>query len=405
MSAGYSPPDDDGICTRKIDIGVKRTLRGRRKRRTFIENIEAVRIWPPEWRQLLVKWIKGGGGKRKKYATIMRAGKTPISTKMDVFDALLKGGIIELEEVRKSGRWECLWVEFINIPQLKNVLGLDNVDAIAEECDNISNIEIENSQIQSAFQELMTQRNKITLKRGSLLLKLDEWISEGRIGTERDFALFARGDTKAVTSSEWKWLRKLFEMEVFNISRHTPTLLINGPVTLHFENGNIDLHAVHEFIGLTPDTVAKYLRRITGSPNMIRLVENQTSFERVTRKYGHEDIVIWLPGFPPSWWQDCFRKIIRYVQCQVLIAADPDPAGIEIAMTAGRIVNEQGVLWEPWCMDPKNLSNLHEHKDLTAHDRSKIESLLEKKLPEAFFRLATEMKSKGIKGEQEGIEM
>jgi len=405
MIADYSSPDKDGICTLKVDIGVKRTLKGRRKRRAFVEDAEAVCVWPQAWRQLLVKWIKNSIGERKKYATIMRADKTPISMKMDLFDALLKGGMIEVDEVREAGRWECLWIEFINISKLKDMLGLDNADAITEACKEISNIEIENSQIQSVFREQMLRYNKTSLKRGRLLLKLDEWIAENRIGTERDFSLFARGDTKSITSSEWKWLRTLFDMEAFNISKHTPMLLMNGPVTLYLRNGRVDVHAVHAFIGLPPETITKALRSVTGEPGAIRLVENQTSFERVARKYGHDDIVIWLPGFPPSWWQDCFKEIIKHVQCHVLIAADPDPAGIEIAMTAGRLATEQGLRWQPWCMDAKHLNSLHKHKKLTSYDRKKICSLLEKELPETLLQLATEMQSEDIKGEQEGIEM
>jgi len=335
----------------------------------------------------------------------MQAGDTPISLRMDVFDALLKNGFIEIEENREQGHWLCSWVEFVERGRLRQLLGLDDADAIASECAKLSTYEIESEQIKAVFCQVMKGRNKVVLKRGELLKKLDVWQSEARIGTRREFALYARGDTKGVTTTEWTWLGNTLDLEYFNISRHTPMLLIKGPVQIRLKHGVIDVSAVHGFIGITPETILSSMVGLDGQFKRLRLLENQTTFEHVARKYGHADLVIWLPGYPPSWWQKCMGVLADYIDCDAVIAADPDPSGIEIALTAGGVLDSYGISWEPWHMSPADLHGLNDLKPLTEHDRKKLELFSGRDMPDLLKELAHDMNITGVKGEQEGILM
>ncbi|MCV4732168.1 hypothetical protein OFB80_30215, partial [Escherichia coli] len=88
-----------------------------------------------------------------------------------------------------------------------------------------------------------------------------------------------------------------------------------APLKLHATTGTLDLAAAGDFIGLSLRTLTA--RRIEGRPVCWRLVENLSSFERVARRATDDEAVLWLPGYPPSWWLSAVRT---------LIAAAPAPA-------------------------------------------------------------------------------
>ncbi len=68
-------------------------------------------------------------------------------------------------------------------------------------------------------------------------------------------------------------------------------------------HGQIDLAASPDFAALTPSTV-QAVTAVSGTVSRWQLVENRTSFERVARNREPDAGVIWLPGFPPSWWRE-----------------------------------------------------------------------------------------------------
>mgnify|MGYP001348941980 CR=1 FL=1 len=47
-----------------------------------------------------------------------------------------------------------------------------------------------------------------------------------------------------------------------------------------------------------------------GQPGVWRLIENRTSFERSARQRTPDMAVVWLPGFPPGWWQESMRHLL-----------------------------------------------------------------------------------------------
>lgn len=215
----------------------------------------------------------------------------------------------------------------------------------------------ENETLRNIADSLFGQPIDRSLKRLELLKALDSWISNGRFGTRRDFALHVRGDTKSISGAEWEWLENSLDLESYGINRHVPALWLRTPLVLKTPSGVLDLRAIPDCIGLTPKTVENIIS-IEGSVTSWMVVENRTSFEKVAERFGHENGVLWVPGFGPSWWADAVRKIVNQCPAPALVAADPDPAGINIAMGVGRIWEDVGLTWQPWCMDITSITSL-----------------------------------------------
>jgi len=146
-------------------------------------------------------------------------------------------------------------------------------------------------------------------------------------------------------------------------------------------------------------------RVATGTLRCWRLVENRTSFEQVVRSLPPDEGVIWLPGFPPGWWQTAVGRLLQLAPAPAAIACDPDPAGIRIALTAGRCWSELGLEWQSWCMSADLLQNLDARKPLTATDRELLAGLMQRQLPAELAQLSEWMLFSGEKGEQEGYRL
>ncbi len=52
-----------------------------------------------------------------------------------------------------------------------------------------------------------------------------------------------------------------------------------------------------------------------------------------------------MPGFAPTWWLESVELLITLQPAPALIACDPDPAGIEIALQAGRLWKGARLAW------------------------------------------------------------
>jgi hypothetical protein len=223
---------------------------------------------------------------------------------------------------------------------------------------------------------------------------------EKRFGTRRDFALFARGSTKAITDAEWSWLARVLELEALGVTRHAMTIELRAPAALVTPAGRIDVGAAPDFISITASTITTALA-FEGAFDAWRLVENRTSFERVARAQGHRDAVVWLPGYPPIAWRDAVSRLVAFQPAPAFIACDPDPDGIRIAATAGQIWTSRSCDWSPWRMDSQTLASSPQRKSLTARDRTQIEALLALPLPAVLRDLSQWMLRHGEKGEQE----
>ncbi len=397
----WSSPDRDGIITCSLDVGAVSTLRGRRKRRGSRPRLEDVTRWPGPWRELLKRWLKGGA--RRKWASLLlTAGSRRVHDAWQIFDALLKAGLIEVEELRENGRWQPLWVEFLELEAVRERVGLTNREKIQRLRDEQAGGRLQNAALVGLLQSLEQMPLERAVRRHELLAALDRWIGGGYDGTRRDFALFARGDTKGISGAEWSWINEALPLETVGISRHTPAIWLRAPLSLTTASGSLDLRCVSDCIGITPETIDR-LVSIEGGICCWHILENRTVFENIARQKGADDGVLWVPGFAPSWWKQGVIKILDLCPASALVACDPDPAGIEIALDVGRVWAEKGLDWEPWRMDAETLSSLPQRKDLKEDDYHRLNRLLVQSLPEQLQELSLWMLNNGKKGEQEGI--
>jgi hypothetical protein len=395
----WSAPDADGIRVRALDVGAKTTLRARRLRRAKTTDTRVVTAWPAEWRELLLQWLDGAS-KRRWNTLLERAGNSGFRVAHELIDALLRSGLVETDESRERGQWKIKHVTFTERAALSTALGLPDTDALRAQLEDEIGTPPQDARLMPLWAELSNFPPARGLERCALLRKIDAWIADNRFGTRRDFALFARGTTKAVSSAEWKWLETLTNFDAFGIERHAPALWLRAPLTMRFGEKSIDLSAIPDMIGISPATLA-LLDGLTGDIGCWRIVENRTSFERVAREHGGADGVIWLPGFAPSWWKVSMRRILRYQPVPAKIACDPDPAGINIALDAGAVWQSCGLAWSSWKMDVRELMRLDVRLPLSSHDKVLLEELRTRNLPAALREIAIWMQRHGEKGEQE----
>ncbi|MGA7749339.1 MAG: hypothetical protein WCA63_04260 [Gallionella sp.] len=394
--------DMHGIVTEEIAGNAKSTLKG--KRRRFRPGLPLpLDTLPHEWHSLLKKWLKRGGNSRWKTLE-QDAGTTHLALAESLLNWLLRHGWTSVEEERRRGSWWPQSLELRNLPQLRAALGIGDKEEAAqrwlatrEELQSCCDSNLASALI--ALDELPAQR---ALARHDLIAALQRWQDTQQSGTRRDFALFARDDTKGVSEAEWNWLEQTLDLAEFRIERHTPLLLLSAPLTLTLPRGQLDLASCADFAALTPATL-KAVTAISGSISHWQLVENRTSFERVARQRKIDAGVIWLPGFPPGWWLNTVGKLLDVAPAPAQIACDPDPAGINIALKAAELWRERSIAWLPWKMSVSDLAALRARKPLTELDRFQLAALSqEAMLPIQLIELAEWMLEHGEKGEQEG---
>ena len=176
----------------------------------------------------------------------------------------------------------------------RELVGLTNRTSLQRERDGHAAFIPQNhilEPLQKSLEALPVDR---AVRRHDLLVALDNWITEERSGTRRDFALSARrGDTKGITTAEWGWIDGHLGLEGIGVSRHTPALWLRAPLVLVTQTGRLDISEVPDCIGLTPATIETCQNQ--GTVQRWRVLENRTVFERVARHKGETDGVFWIP--------------------------------------------------------------------------------------------------------------
>ncbi len=392
MNEPWSVPDASGIRTRTLDVGARSTLRGRRQRQCDELNLEAAALWPAAWRDLACDWLRGSATSR--WRTLLeKAGHRRSVLAGELLEALLQAGWIMLEESREQGRWVPIQLSFRDLEPQREALGLPHRERLSQQRAQLLQREFSDPALDAAARTLQGLPAALAIRRHRWLEALQHWQADARNGTRRDFALFAAGDTKGLPDADWRWLGETLELATLGVEAHTPQLQIRAP---------LPLTSVPDFIGLTPATIAAG-SGLHGKVTQWRLLENRTSFERAARRHGAQDGVVWLPGYPAHWWQESIRHLLALHPAPALIACDPDPAGIEIALSAGALWESAGLTWQPWQMDAGALQRLPKTKPLSDDDRQRLTRLLSCPLPQTLLELAQAMLASGLKGEQEGL--
>lgn len=374
----------------------------RRRRRFHPGPPQPLATLPADWRDLLLRWVRRGGNSR--WETLLKdAGVARQQTALSLLDWLLRHGWAIVDEEKRLGEWWSVRVELRELPQLKLALGLPDAAALAARRETLlAQLALQaDPALEPVLEALEAMPFPRALERAALVLALLDWRDEGRSGTRRDFALFARQDTKDIRDAEWRWLDEQLDLAAFGVERHIPLLLIAAPLTLQLPGGRLELAAFPDFAALTPDTVTA-ATAVQGEIRQWILVENRTSFDRMAKKRAPDEGVIWLPGYPPHWWQGSVAHLHALSPAPARIACDPDPAGIAIAMAAAALWRQSGLDCEPWKMSPGDLMALPKRKPLTGRDHEHLRRLLAGNLPQMLRDLAEAMLQCGEKGEQEG---
>lgn len=380
----------------------KRTVCHKR-RRTAQGAPQSLSTLPTEWRELLARWVQRGGNSRWE-SLLKDSGPTGRQRADDLLGWLLRNGWAAVTEQWKFSAWWPQQVELLNLSQLRAALGLRDKDNEAQRWAETRNglLAAINDSLAPALLALDELPVARALSRYDLIVALQSWQDAQQSGTRRDFALHARGDTKALSDAEWNWLEAIVDLAEFGIERHTPLLLIAAPLHLIMAQGQLDLAACPDFAALTPASITS-IHAISGAVRHWHLIENRTSFERAARQRKPDVGVIWLPGFPPTWWREAIARLLNLAPAPALLSCDPDPAGIAIALKAAELWRERGLAWQPWKMEAHDLAALPARKALSETDRKQLAALRDTTvLPPMLAELAQWMLQHGEKGEQEG---
>lgn len=405
----WLPPDPSGLSTAWLTDPARSSLRGKRLRRAFDRPAPLLDTWPAAWRALLAEWVRrADAGKHYRCDKLLeRAGPQRANAALQLFDRLLTEGLVEAEERRDPQRrdWHPHSLRFVDPAALRAALALPEPDADRRQWDTARNTPLPLPQLDAARAALDELPPKTALDRLHLLTALQRWHDEGRHrgqATRRDFAYFARADTKKITDAEWRWLTETLDLPAFGIAAHAPLLLVAAGMSLTGPAGTLALGALPGFVGLPPQAVHA-ITRIDDPPTRWRVLENRSAFEKAAATRAPSEAVLWLPGYPPGWSLEAVARLLALAPAPLAIACDPDPDGIAIALQAARPWEEAGQAWTPWRMAPEDLATLTHRRPLTDRDRNLLDSLRTRTLPPGLAALADAMRESGEKGEQESL--
>ena len=391
----WGPPDDRGIRTQYASGSrLARLRRADGVRRSVATLLN-------EERSLVIDLLRGNSGVVKARTLFAKAGNAR-HVALAAADYLLAQGWVELSERRRGSVWEIVAMRWLDADELRGALQLPRRDTESTRRAEAMATPPHDPRLTELHASLRTLAIRTLIRRAVLVARLDAWCADGRSGSRNTFAQFALDDSHGMTSADWHWLERHVDLDELGISRHTPALWLRGPLRLIFTgNRQIDVAAAPDMMALTPATIAA-IERIEGEPSAWLLVENRTSFEDTARKVGDRFAVVWMPGYVPDWWLDALRRCARLVPAPALIAADPDPAGIAIAIRASEPWDSH---WKPVAMSPAALVATGSGKPLTEHDLALLSGLQRDRIHPTLAALADAIEERQRKGEQEALDI
>lgn len=378
------------------------TARGRRTRHgaTFMA-LPALR---PAQTALLRDWLRSHAAERQWQTLLDQAGPDRLELADELLALLLACGALHTRERFVNAQWRVERVVWGDVAALQQALGLATADERAATRDALAGrlaaLAEDAPWLESAARHCLDARQGEATRQArlELLEALQRWRQEQRFGLQRDFALFARGHTKAITATEWDWLQAHVALEALGVARFAPLLWLGGQLRLHTPTGSIDVAATG-LCGLPTQAFTVELR--AQPPQRYWLIENRASFERRALCATPGTCVLWLPGQPSSSWREAVQQLLRAAPAPADISCDPDPAGVEIALNAGALWQAQGLAWRAHRMGREDWETAPV-LDLTPQDLQWLERLRARaELPAELARLCSDLQTTGRKAEQE----
>ncbi len=368
-------------------------------------------VWPgrlpalsAEERELLIDWLRGSADTRPWQSLLQTAGPTRIELADALSQKALEAGLATRHERSEHGRWWSVKLCWVELEALQAALGLATrsdrearTAALAQRLEVLMADELVGEAAQALAEARMA--TAAAEARAALLEALCRWVTEGRSGLRRDFALHL-GHTKAIAAGEWGWLERHFDLPALGIEAFAPTLTVAGDAALCWPDGlRLDLGAA-PFITL-PTEALQGLQRVDSPPARWWLIENRASFEKQAARRVRGDALVWIAGRPTRAWSEAMARLIALAPAPAAISADADPAGIEIALAAAGPWEQAGLRWAATAMEPEHLGRPG-LQPLGRYDRAVLERLAGRTLPHELAALRDALAARGVKAEQEG---
>lgn len=397
--------------------GLQTVANGKGKRiRQAIDSLRALPKLTTAQQTVLLSWLKSDAGERRWLSLLELAGPQHLETAQTLLYALLGAGAVAVKETFRHGQWR---PEGVVWRDLEAVQRMAQVPTRSERNFRKENLGTQLQTLGHAHPWLAPAVHSCLnnawpsatqAARAELLQALVLWQQAQRQGLRQDFALAARGHTKAITTAEWDWLDSTLLLESLGVGRFAPLLWLSGSIALQKvvegaggPNGSDAVVAPQGlgFVGLPCEQFSAPLK-VIAPPQSYWLIENRASFERQTIKLATGVCLVWLPGRPSGAWLKAMRWLLAQAPAPAVISCDPDPAGIQIALTAGQLWTDVGVEWQPSHMAP---SYWKDGKTLALNDydlRVLTELQSNGALPVSLAALRDYLLSSGTKAEQEG---
>lgn len=389
------------------------TGRNRRLRRSLVvvqaDHLLKLPALSTSQQQLLYDWLRSSEAAQRQWQSLLDlAGINRLELAKDLADLLCAAGWAILKEKLAQHQWSISHLNWVDLPAAQSLLGIASQEQRQGHKQHLhaqlKQLTQEHLWLSSATQHLLTSNlpAAILLSRSQLLRALVNWQSEQRSGLRQDFALDARKDTKGISSSEWDWLAEHLDLESLGIERFAPIIWLAGAISLqHPEHVGSCSPQGLSFIGL-PSRQLLAPWQVNVMPQRYWLIENRASFERQATQLEQGVCLIWLPGRPSHSWQEAIAWLLTQAPAPADISCDPDPAGVDIALTAGRIWEKYDLSWLPHRMGVQECLTA-QTKALNTYDQARLDQLIRKAdLPQSLHELCLHMLATQAKSEQEG---
>lgn len=383
--------------------------KGKRTRQVLTPLLQLPKLGAAQ-QTVLLSWLKSDAAERRWQSLLEVAGAQHLDTANELLHALLTAGAVAVKEEFRHGQWRPLrvvWRDLESVQCLANVSTRRERDASKENLSTqLQALAHAHPWLAQAVHSLLNDSMSAATRaaRADLLQALVPWQQAQRQGLRQDFALSARDHTKAITAAEWDWLDATLTLESLGIGRFEPVLWLSGAITLRqTAEGQQGVMALQGFgfVGLPCRQFSASLEVAT-APQSYWLIENRASFERQTQLLAAGVCLVWLPGRPGGAWLGAMRWLLAHAPAPATISCDPDPAGIQIALTAGQLWDEAGVVWQAGHMAPSDWQS-GKTLPLTDYDhRVLVELQAHRALPQALVALRDYLLLSGTKAEQEG---
>jgi hypothetical protein len=218
----------------------------------------------------------------------------------------------------------------------------------------------------------------------------------------RELSVKVCGNTKGLLPIKSYLKRMLGNFEDYGITEHAVLIYCKGSIIGNVDACILDLSAAVDYAVLTEATASRF-KPTQANIEYFLLIENQTSFEAAVSILPANTCCVFLSGYPPRHVQSFIKTLLTFKPVTGKIWCDMDPDGIEIALTAGKLFESVGAVWQAVGMDSEIYLKSEITKSIDERDRNKIRALKERFEARNFYDLLNEMEKSGKKVEQETI--